>query len=175
MIIAEQKKKENIAEYLIYMYQVEDMIRANSLDIRLIEQNIINSFEVPYALKREMYEWYRDLADRMINEKKQKKGHMDFLNELVSDLTILNNEQLKDPLSIEYRETYNRAMIQVDELRKKAGPGQESNIQLALNGLYGLLILKLKKSKISKETLKAFEDISEWIGLLSQEYMKKNS
>ena len=31
MIIAEQKRKENIAEYLIYMYQVEDMIRASAI------------------------------------------------------------------------------------------------------------------------------------------------
>ena len=33
MIIAQQKRSENIAEYLIYMYQIEDMIRANKLDL----------------------------------------------------------------------------------------------------------------------------------------------
>ena len=32
MIIALQKKKENIAEYLIYMWQVEDLLRACQLD-----------------------------------------------------------------------------------------------------------------------------------------------
>ena len=40
MIIAEQKRKENIAEYLLYMYQVEDMIRANGLDIESIEKTV---------------------------------------------------------------------------------------------------------------------------------------
>jgi len=28
MIIAQKKRKENIAEYLLYMWQVEDLIRA---------------------------------------------------------------------------------------------------------------------------------------------------
>ena len=28
MIIARQKKQENIAEYLLYMWQIEDIIRA---------------------------------------------------------------------------------------------------------------------------------------------------
>ena len=32
MIIARQKRKENIAEYLLYMWQVEDLIRANKFD-----------------------------------------------------------------------------------------------------------------------------------------------
>ena len=50
MIIAEQKRKENIAEYLLYMYQVEDMIRANKLDLESIEQTLISKFEVDYEV-----------------------------------------------------------------------------------------------------------------------------
>ena len=39
MIIAKKLKEQNIAEYLIYMWQVEDLIRANGCDIdRLREQ-----------------------------------------------------------------------------------------------------------------------------------------
>ena len=36
MIIARQKRKENIAEYLLYMWQVEDLIRANKFDIHTL-------------------------------------------------------------------------------------------------------------------------------------------
>ena len=36
MIVAKQKRKENIAEYLLYMWQVEDLIRANQFDLSLI-------------------------------------------------------------------------------------------------------------------------------------------
>ena len=32
MFIAEQKKRDNIAEYLLYMWQLEDILRAYVLD-----------------------------------------------------------------------------------------------------------------------------------------------
>ena len=46
MIIASQKKKENIAEYLLYMWQIEDIIRAYGLDIEQIQKHIINSYDL---------------------------------------------------------------------------------------------------------------------------------
>lgn len=33
MYISKQLKQKNIAEYLLYMWQVEDMIRANNFDM----------------------------------------------------------------------------------------------------------------------------------------------
>ena len=42
MYIASQKHKENIAEYLLYMWQIEDMIRAYGLDIDRIKTNVID-------------------------------------------------------------------------------------------------------------------------------------
>ncbi len=44
MITASQKKRENIAEYLLYMWQIEDLIRANGLDIDKIQENIIDRY-----------------------------------------------------------------------------------------------------------------------------------
>ena len=76
MIIAEQKKKENVAEYLLYMYQVEDMIRANKLDLDSIEQTLISKFDVPYGVKRDMREWYKSLIVMMQDERKEQSGHL---------------------------------------------------------------------------------------------------
>ena len=45
MIIAKRKRKENIAEYLLYMWQIEDIIRANNLDIESIRKNVIDRFD----------------------------------------------------------------------------------------------------------------------------------
>ena len=44
MFIAKQKRKENIAEYLLYMWQVEDIIRSMNCDIRLIDSNIVSQY-----------------------------------------------------------------------------------------------------------------------------------
>lgn len=47
MYIASAKRKENIAEYLLYMWQIEDIIRANSLDIELVKRNVIDKIPEP--------------------------------------------------------------------------------------------------------------------------------
>ena len=39
--IARQLKEKNIAEYLIYMWQEEDLIRANHGELEEIEANVI--------------------------------------------------------------------------------------------------------------------------------------
>ena len=36
MVKAEQKRTENIAEYIIYMFQTEDLVRALKLDLNQI-------------------------------------------------------------------------------------------------------------------------------------------
>ncbi|MDE6125714.1 MAG: DUF4924 family protein, partial [Muribaculaceae bacterium] len=53
MIIASKKRKENVAEYILYMWQIEDLIRANKLDIDLIRTNVIDSFQLDDAQKVE--------------------------------------------------------------------------------------------------------------------------
>ena len=40
MIVARQKKKENIAEYLLYMWQIEDIIRACGGNIDVIKSRL---------------------------------------------------------------------------------------------------------------------------------------
>ena len=46
MFIAKKLKKENICEYLLYMWQVEDLIRAFGLNIDLLNERIISSYPV---------------------------------------------------------------------------------------------------------------------------------
>ena len=70
MIIASQKKKENIAEYLLYMWQIEDIIRAYGLDIDQIQKHIINSYDLPEEQKKSMREWYESLIDMMHSEER---------------------------------------------------------------------------------------------------------
>ena len=45
MIIAEQKRKENIAEYLLYMYQVEDLIRTTDLEQQMRTFGVWKDYE----------------------------------------------------------------------------------------------------------------------------------
>ena len=72
MYIASRKHKENIAEYLLYMWQIEDLIRANGLDIDLIKANVIDRFNLDPSQEKEMIEWYESLIDMMRRENVEK-------------------------------------------------------------------------------------------------------
>ena len=170
MIIAEQKRKENIAEYLLYMYQIEDLIRAYNFDIEKIEETIISQFDTDYAVKREMREWYLAHIGRLNDEGKQKQGHMNILNDLVNDLNELNLKLLHDPLNAEFEDRFDKAKQNIEALRMRSGHGTENDVHLALNGLYGYLMLKLQKKEISKETEEAFALITEWLAVLASNY-----
>ena len=58
MIIARQKRKENICEYLLYMWQVEDLIRANHFDMEEIRRNVLSRYQQPEETMREIEQWY---------------------------------------------------------------------------------------------------------------------
>jgi len=175
MIIAEQKKKENIAEYLLYMYQIEDLIRANNLDLSRIEKNIISQFETTYEIKREMFEWYRSLIETMKDEGKERSGHLKFLNRITGDLNDLHINIINKGLEQEYIQAYEKAKPNIEALRMRSGHSGEVDIQVALNGIYGLLILRLQKKEISAETEAAFNTITEMIALLTVKYAERDA
>jgi len=172
MIIAEQKKKENIAEYILYMYQVEDMIRANELSLDNIENTLISKFEVPYEVKREMREWYKSLIAMMHDEGKEEAGHLGILENAVSTLHEKHHQLLEQGIDTTYKEAFKNSQPNIEALRMRSGHQKENDIQLALNGLYGLLILKLKKTPITEDTMKAFDTIKVLIAELSFRYME---
>lgn len=174
MIIAEQKRKENIAEYLLYMYQVEDMIRANALNLDQIEQTLINKFEVSYEVKREMREWYKALITMMQEEEKVQAGHLNILENTAGQLNKMHHQILNQGIDMAYKGSYEKAKAHIEALRMRSGHSKESDIQVALNGLYGLLILKLKKTVITEETTRAFDTIRELVAELSSRYMENS-
>ena len=87
----------------------------------------------------------------------------------------LHHEILKQGVDTAYKETFDKAKSNIEALRMRSGHGKENDIQVALNGLYGLLILRLKKTPITDDTLRAFDSIKEVIVELSSRYMEKTS
>ena len=111
MIIASQKRKENIAEYLIYMWQIEDIIRANSLDIDKIEHNVIDRFEgLSDAQRREMREWYESLIDMMHREGVEKSGHLQINRNVLQQMVELHQALLADPRFDKYTSEFYKTL-----------------------------------------------------------------
>ena len=46
MLIAREKRTSNVAEYILYMWQLEDMLRAMRLYMQLVYQNVVSRFVV---------------------------------------------------------------------------------------------------------------------------------
>ena len=172
MIIASQKRKENIAEYLIYMWHIEDLIRANDFDIDKIRKNVIDRFSLNDAQKREMEEWYESLIDMMRREDVAKTGHLQLNRNVIIDLEDLHRRLMADPKFASYNVQFYHTLPFIVELRAKAGENKTGEIETCFNALYGVLMLKLQGKEISQETLDAVAQISKFLALLSHYYKK---
>jgi hypothetical protein len=173
MLIAEDKKEKNIAEYLLYMWQLEDLFRANNLDEKALYNFLILPLNIEDdAKKKEIWDWYKVLMQDMIREDIQKVGHRSEINELLNELSYLHQSLIaviKDP---KYIELYTKAKPHLELLKSKSGEKSKGDVETALNGLYGLLLLRLKKSKISDETQAAMSTFSEIIAYLSSAFKR---
>lgn len=76
MFIASQKKKENIAEYILYMWQIEDLVRTCHFDMDLIRKQIISRFRLEEEKEKQLTEWYESIVDMMTTERIRDKGHL---------------------------------------------------------------------------------------------------
>ncbi len=168
MFVAEQKKKENIAEYVLYLWQIEDLIRANKLDIKLIETNLIKSFNLPAAEFQKMSAWYSDMIQQMKDEKITERGHLSFLNDVINSLNEIH-EKLIASEDAAYMELYEKAKPNIKILKTK-GNRNINDINVCFNGLYGILLLKIQNKKISNATDKARKTISNLVAFLAKEY-----
>lgn len=173
MIIASQKRKENIAEYLLYMWQVEDLIRANGLDTDRIRANVVGRFPgLNEQQRKEMTEWYESLTDMMRREGVSEKGHLQMNRNTVNDIARLNNEVLADgdPKFEAYRREFYNTLPFIVELRAKSGENKCGEIETCFNALYGILLLRLQGKQISGDTLAAVSQISRFLAMLAQYY-----
>ena len=172
MLIAREKRKTNVAEYILYMWQVEDLIRAHQFNMDLIERNLISQYAQPERIKNDIRDWFANLMLMMYREGIREKGHLSFLKTLVADLNDMHIRLLRHPDEEKYREVLRQAADNIDDFKNKAGNPQAGDIETCLNALYGLLILRLKKQTVSKVTQSALGTFSRLLALLSQKFLE---
>lgn len=170
MIISRQKKHENIVEYILYMWQIEDLIRAYNFDLVAIEKEIISQFDLDQTSKEEMVQWYDDLIQLMLTENVEEKGHIQILINVVDELSKLHLRLLESEYNKDYKKEFEELLPFLKDLFEKVNTKEKSTIEIFLEALYGILMLKLKNAKISDQTLEASLKISEFLSLLSKKY-----
>ena len=168
--IAQQLKERNIAEYLIYMWQVEDLIRANGCDLDRVEQNIIARY--PEEDRPALREWYGNLITMMREENVLEQGHLQINKNIIINLTDLHNALLASPKFPFYNAAYFKALPFIVELRSKSGKKEEPELETCFEALYGVMLLRLQKKELSEGTTKAIESISSFLSMLANYYDK---
>ena len=173
MITASVKKKENIAEYLLYMWQIEDLIRANSLDIDKIQNSIIDQYkDLSESQRKDMREWYESLIDMMRREDVIERGHLQINKNVIIQLEDLHRQLLSDQKFATYSAQFYHTLPIIVELRSKSGDNKSGEIETCFNALYGILLLRLQGKEITEETLQATSQISKFLAVLAMYYKK---
>ena len=170
MLIAQKKRKENISEYLLYMWQVEDLIRANHFDSDEIRRNLVDRYDQPAAVKEEIARWYEELADMMRQEGVKERGHIQLNKNVIIALTDLHLRLLKSPKEMIYGSMYYKTLPYIVQLRAKSGGEDIPEIETCFTAVYGYLVLRMQGKEVSTETLEAIKQISAFLALLAEKY-----
>lgn len=173
MYIAEQLKKKSVAEYLLYMWQVEDVVRAFGLDAEKMAMEYVPQFGLDAEKSEELKGWYEHLIEMMREEGVTEKGHLQVNKNIIILLTDLHAQLLKSSKHPFYSAAYYKALPFIVELRAKSAESQEKNeIENCFDALYGVMLLRMQKKEVSAETATAIDNIAKFIGLLCDYYKK---
>ena len=171
MFVAKELRKKSIAEYLLYMWQIEDIIRAYGCSLPVIKKNYIERFEFSPEQKDEEIDWFGNLIRMMNEEGKREYGHLDINRVLLQDVIDLHARLLQSSKFPIYNAEYYKVLPFIVELRNR-GDKELNEIETCLDALYGVMMLRLQKKEITPETERAIKEITVFIGLLSDYYIK---
>ena len=134
MFVAKELRKKSIAEYLLYMWQIEDIIRVYGCSLTRIRKEYIDKFDYTNEQKEEEEDWFGDLVRMMNQEGCREGGH-----------------------------------LQINKIAANLG---HSEVETCFDVLYGVMMLRLQKKEISRDTETAVKEITTLIGMLSDYYQK---
>jgi hypothetical protein len=144
-----KSKKDNIAEYILYLWQMEDYLRA---------------FPDNADATPELHE----LNEMMHREGIVDGGHLALANNALSELedlhaTILNEDAM-------YRAAIMRLQPSLNLLKAKTDRPTMSDIEACLLLLYQIMLLKLQNREITPETASVQTQATQVLTFLSRTY-----
>jgi hypothetical protein len=145
-------KKNNIAEYILYLWQIEDFLRA-------------------FPQHAESNQELHDLNQMMHQENIMESGHLQLAKNALDELEDLHNDLL------DQEATYRAAVIQLTPslniLKAKTDRPTMSDIEVSLLLLYQIMMLKLQKKTISPETIEVQKQVTKLLQYLSKTYKEQ--
>ena len=144
-----KSKKDNIAEYILYLWQLEDYLRAFP----------------------EQAEATQELSE--LNEMMHREGVVDGGHVQIADIALNELEELHSTLLNEdamYRAAVIRMQPSLNLLKAKTDRPTMSDIEACLTLLYQIMMLRLQKKEISAETASVQQQATALLQFLSRVY-----
>lgn len=144
-----KSKKDNIAEYILYLWQTEDYLRA-------FPQNATATPEL------------MEISDMMHSEGIINGGHLQLAKNALSELEDLHDELLDTEAP--YRAVMIHLQPQLNLLKAKTDRPTMSDVEACLTLLYQIMLLRLKQQPISEATEVTVKDATQLLRFLSKTY-----
>jgi len=134
----------------------------------------VAQYQTDESTKNEIKDWYYGLTDLMIEEKLEKKGQLGFISNKITEVNDFHQYLLQKVDYIEYQNQFNNIIPLINDLKSKQK--QELNdINILLNAIYGIYLLKLQKKEVSDDTLLSAGKFSKLLAELSKKFSKYES
>ena len=144
-----RSKKDNIAEYILYLWQMEDYLRA---------------FPENADATPELHE----LNEMMHREGIIEGGHLALANNALAELIDLHATLLDEDAM--YRAAIIRLQPSLNLLKAKTDRPTMSDIEACLVLLYQIMLLRLQKKEITPETASVQQQATQVLTFLSRTY-----
>lgn len=145
-----RSKKENIAEYILYLWQMEDYLRA-------FPQNAEATPEL------------HELNEMMHREGIVEGGHLALATNALSEVEELHTQLLDEDAM--YRAAMIRLRPALNLLKAKTDRPTMSDIEACFVLLYQIMMLRLQKREITPETADVQQRATQVLTFLSKAYL----
>ena len=144
-----KSKQNNIAEYILYLWQMEDYLRA-------FPQNADATPEL------------HELNEMMHREGIVESGHLQLAQNALAELEDLHAQLLDEDAM--YRAAIIRLQPSLNLLKAKTDRPTMSDIEACLLLLYQIMLLKLQKKEITTQTASVQQQATQLLTFLSRTY-----
>lgn len=174
MDIAISKRKENIAEYILYLWQLEDLLRAMQFSPEAIYAKLVAPRQIPEEGKNTYLIWYMQICNLLREEGKESQGHLEHTLHLIADLHNLHLQLLELPIGEQYRAQFAKLSPALPQLRLILGKerAEMSDTELQFRALYAAMLYSIKGQGKGSQFTDTVSLISPVIALLADLYRK---
>lgn len=144
-----KNKRENIAEYILYLWQLEDYLRA---------------FPAQAEASPELHDLYEMIRREGIAE----GGHLQLAQNALGEMEQLHLSLLDE--DAQYRAMTMRLQPALNILKSKTDRPTMSDVEACLTLLYQIMMLRLQKREVSPETASVQQQATRLLQIISRCY-----